>query len=189
MNFKNLATGAALVLGIALLGLPAAHADLILTYTGNDFTFAIPPYTDTDNVTASITLAAPLGDNQNSVNVTPIAFSLTDGVRTIDNNTPPMTTAFIFSTDAVGMITEWEVFASVGDINNRIETLDLGGDRVFDSTILTQSIIAGNTASPGRWTAPLTATPTPEPATVTVLGAGLLGLVLLRRRRRHNLDL
>ena len=43
MNFKNLATGAALALGIASLSVPAAHADVILNYTGNYFTFATLP--------------------------------------------------------------------------------------------------------------------------------------------------
>lgn len=71
MKFRKVVAGAVIVQGLALLDLSGAHADVILTYTGNDFTIFTAPYTATDKVTASITLANPLGDNLNLATVTP----------------------------------------------------------------------------------------------------------------------
>jgi hypothetical protein len=193
MNFKNLASGAALALGIALLGLPTAHADVILTYTGNHFTTASPPYTVNDKVTASITLAAPLGDNLNFPNVSPIAYSLTDGVQTITSLSSTAVGVFTFSTDATGTITQWSIqavpfFARPVQSLPRIVTEKVEGPFGFsDDEAGLHGFMAFNFANPGEWTS--TSPAIPEPATVTVLGAGLLGLVFLRRRHRHNLDL
>jgi len=80
-------------------------------YTGNPFTFATPPYTTSDFVTGMITLASPLAPNF-SGNVSPIAFTFSDGVQTITNLTA-VNTFFFFRTGPTGEITEWDVFASV----------------------------------------------------------------------------
>jgi hypothetical protein len=109
MNFRKVVAGAVMVQGLALLGLSAANANVILTYTGKDFTNFTAPYTGTDMVTAAITLANPLGDNLNLAPVTPLAFSLSDGVQTVTNNTPSLNTSFEFSTNAVGVIDGWSV--------------------------------------------------------------------------------
>jgi hypothetical protein len=111
MNFKNLATGAALALGIALVSSPAAHADVIYTYTGNDFTRFTGPYTGTDKVTATITLANPLGASLALTAVTPLAFTLSDGVQTLTDATPSLQDRFDFTTDSSGTIKYWLVDA------------------------------------------------------------------------------
>ena len=75
MKFKALVACVVLAQGLSLLALSAAHASVILTYTGNDFTTFVSPYTGTDKVTATITLASALGPNFSGF-VAPISFSL-----------------------------------------------------------------------------------------------------------------
>jgi hypothetical protein len=82
MKFKKLAASAVIAQVIAMLGLSEAYADVVLTYTGNDFTFFQPPYNGTDRITATITLADPLGNSTNLTAVTPISYSISDGVQT-----------------------------------------------------------------------------------------------------------
>src|SRR5215469_7229298 len=78
-------------------------------YTGNPFTFATGPYSTSNFVTAMITLAGPLGANMPLTEVTPIAFTLSDGVQTITNRGPGFVffTSFLFATDASGAISMW----------------------------------------------------------------------------------
>jgi hypothetical protein len=191
MNFRNLATGAALALALALQSSPAAHANVILTYTGNNFTSFISPYTGTDKVTASITLAAPLGDNLSLGPVTPIAFSLSDGVQTITNQTPGLIDqTFSFATDAMGNISDWFVDVDFSSPTGTGDIVTGGPTRPLDTAGITNAsgnADASNSGMPGTW--PGTTSAVPEPSTVTVLGAGLLGLGLLRWRRRQNRDL
>jgi hypothetical protein len=115
MTFTKAVAGAVMVQGLALLGLPAAHANVILTYTGNDFTSFTPPlgspgqpYTGTDKVTASITLANPLGDSFKGF-VSPIAFTINDGVHTFTQSSILATHLFEFMTDPAGTIQQWMV--------------------------------------------------------------------------------
>ena len=64
-------------------------------------------------MTATITLAGPLGANENFTQVTPIVFKLSDGEQTItETESPPGFSSFVFSTDASGLITDWHVDAS-----------------------------------------------------------------------------
>jgi hypothetical protein len=185
MNFKKLSTGAAVVMGMVLLGLSAAHANVILTYTGNDFTIFSAPYTGTDKVTASITVANPLGDGFTGA-VSPLAFSLNDGVQTITNTSGPfITETFDFNTGPTGTITSWGVDVQ-GSLTGEIITLALsaapGG---IDSGTLggAEGVISNK---PAGWTISAVV---PEPPTVSVLGAGLLGLGLFWWRRWRKLDL
>jgi len=59
------------------------------TYTGNHFTNVSGLYTTSDFLTATITLAGPLGANENFTQVTPIVFKLSDGVQTITQAESP----------------------------------------------------------------------------------------------------
>jgi hypothetical protein len=84
------------------------------TYTGNHFTQVSGPYNTSMFVTAMVTLAAPLGANMPLTEVTPIAFTLFDGVQTISSTNPDITTQFFFfATNARGEITLWDVTAQI----------------------------------------------------------------------------
>jgi hypothetical protein len=99
----------------------AARADTTYTYTGNLFTLITPgsPYTASDFVSGSFTVATPLGDNLNDVDITPASFSFSDGVLSTANNLSLV--GFSVATDASGDIADWIVvlnFVSGASINS-----------------------------------------------------------------------
>ena len=102
MNMTKQA-GFAVVVAVALsaLGAASASADVIYSYTGDFFDEAVSPYTKSDSVTASVTLSTALGDNLSFTSVTPVSFTLFDGVQTLTNSNSS-TSLFQFSTDAKG---------------------------------------------------------------------------------------
>jgi MYXO-CTERM domain-containing protein len=189
MKFRKVVAGAVLVQGIALLGPSAAHANVILSYTGNDFTFVTTPYTDTDRVTATITLAQPLGDNLNLSSVTPLAFSLDDGVQTITNAQPIAASVFQYTTNATGAITAWHVDVLVQTsqvVFPEIDSLNEPSVNVFDLGKISTGAFGSNSASPGSWTETNVAVPAPPLSNLAALG--VLGLAFFWRRRRQILD-
>jgi hypothetical protein len=128
-------------------------------YTGNPFTFASGPYTTSDFVTAMITLAGPLGANMPLTEVTPIAFTLSDGVQTITNNGPGFVffTSFLFATDASGAISMWSAvvenihdFGTTGAIVTNNDPTD-----IHDSGIVIPEggpfVLGANELTPGVW--------------------------------------
>src|SRR5206468_13106293 len=82
-------------------------------YTGNPFTYVTGVYTTSDFVTAMVTLASPLGANMPLTQVTPTAFTLSDGVQTISNLNAIFAAAFFFATNASGGIAAWYVFVRI----------------------------------------------------------------------------
>jgi hypothetical protein len=122
-------------------------------YTGNPFTSALCDYTTSDFVTAMVTLAAPLADNMALGSVTPLAFTLSDGVQTFTINTATTLSTFRFQTDASGVITGWdiEVFTdanrgilTVSGVAGLVTTDGGGGTDVNNR--------ARNRNAPGEWT-------------------------------------
>jgi MYXO-CTERM domain-containing protein len=183
MNFTKLATGAALALGIALLSSPAAHADVILTYTGNDFTSVSGPYTTADRVTASINLAIPLADNLNLAPVTPLAFSLGDGVQTITNAPIRTDSSFAFTTDATGTIIDWRIDVRVVALPNDIVTTGGPAGQGIDEGIIDPVQVGSVFGDPGTWTTSASAVPAPPLSNLAAFG--VLGLAFLWRRGRR----
>jgi hypothetical protein len=126
-------------------------------YTGNPFTDVTAPYTTSDFVTATLTLAGPLAPNMPLTSVTPIAFTLSDGVQTITNLTPGLfNAAFSVETGGAGQIRFWImevtfgghgigpyiVSDGTGDPDN---TFDAGSDDTFHESY------GVNNGAPGRW--------------------------------------
>ena len=104
----RLSSIAALVLAAA----PAWAAPVTYDYSGNAFNnfsnTGGTPYTSTDHVTVSVTLASVLGANFNG-SATATAFSISDG-RFLFNPLNVTNSLFDFKTDASGTIVEWYVY-------------------------------------------------------------------------------
>jgi hypothetical protein len=110
MKFKRLVARAAIAQGIGLLVMSSANASAIISYIGNDFTSFTSLYTGADKVTATITLASPLGPSLDSASVTPVSFTLSDGRQTITQSTPGVIVQnLVFSTNTFGSPTDWNV--------------------------------------------------------------------------------
>lgn len=104
---------AVLLFAECLWGVQFAAASVVYTYTGNDFAYVSPPFGPspfslTDSVTASITLSSPLGDNLFESPVTPISFTISDGVDRFTSSTPGVSLFLIFDTGPTGTITGWD---------------------------------------------------------------------------------
>lgn len=95
-------------------------ADVIYTYTGNDFTIANSPYTTTEKVTATVDLSSPLGDSVTDV-VTPVGFALNDGQQSITKATATFA-SFSFTTGPTGLITKWQVQVLIDSTNSIVTT-------------------------------------------------------------------
>jgi MYXO-CTERM domain-containing protein len=190
MKFKKLVVSTVIALITAMLGLSGVNASVMLVYTGNNFTDFQPPYNGTDHVTATIILADPLGNATSLTDVTPISFSISDGVQTITNAEAVFVFGtFAFGTDAVGAIDEWNILVQPlqGIINptiNQIQSINEPSGPVFDQVCCffegTQlRANASNSNNPGSWL--VSAVPAPAPSNVA--GLGMLGLIFLWRRR------
>lgn len=173
---------AACLAGFLLSTAPYANGDTTYNYTGNDFTSVSAPYTTSDSVTGSFTLAAPLAANLTSfTTVTPQSFSFSDGVigDTITNTSPGVGSQFSFETDGSGAITKWQVVVDITSVSNfSISTVNApGGVGVFDQAQHGGGTTSGgNTNSPGTWAVP-------EPTTVGLLAVGAVLAAALRRKR------
>lgn len=90
-------------------GLPPASPTLY-TYDGQPFTNVLPPYTTSDRVAGSITVAGVLPPflSMNDISSTLVDFSFSDGVETRHAANTEVCT-FIVSTDAIGQIVGWQV--------------------------------------------------------------------------------
>ena len=105
-------------------------ANITYDYTGNHFTDFTPfsPYTTSDSVTAMVTLGGPLAPNMPLKKVTPIAFTLSDGVQTMTNLNSKLP-LFQFATGPTGEITEWSFIAHLGSLGNFIVSDNFDGIR------------------------------------------------------------
>jgi hypothetical protein len=131
-------------------------------YIGNPFTEVVgPSYTTSDFVTAMITLAGPLGANMPLTEVTPIAFTLSDGVQTITNNGPGFVffALFLFATDASGAISMWSaVVENIHDFTSGAIVTNNDPTDIHDSGIVIPEggpfVFGANELTPGEWSGP-----------------------------------
>lgn len=156
-------------------------ADTTYTYTGNDFTFAVAPFTTSDSVSGWFTVAWPLPGNLSTGFFTPEAFSFTDGVDTITNATATLTSSFSsFSTNTSGDITGWEVYLLLPDYNLvASESIPTSSEDL--SSVATMG--ADNSNDPGTWTESGSTSPVPEPESLILVGTGLAAAAGIARRR------
>src|SRR5215831_15453575 len=127
-------------------------------YTGNPFTTADFPYTTSDYVTVMMTLAEPLPSNFHG-DVTPTAFTISDGVQTFTNTTPDFHTFLNFVTNDRGEITFWTVVAENDFLPEiSIITVNIPGNVIDGASTLDPEGQAGNRDTPGEW-GPGNATP------------------------------
>jgi hypothetical protein len=174
------------VLVLTTLLLPGAQCagTISYTYTGNDFTNAVPPYTISDSITIKLTLAAPLGDNLNLQLVTPLTVAFSDGDLKDDQSTID-SALYAFSTDSQSDITGWEVIL---DLSDGVVLAAYDTHTVYDFARLGEtSTEAYIEHTPGRWSDPPSGVPEPASTAMMICGAllfiGWKGFSRMARQR------
>jgi hypothetical protein len=179
MRFMHQVLGA---LAACCLAIPLT-ASTTYTYTGNDFQSVFGgSYTTSDFVSGFFTVATVLPDNltNSNNNVTPTAYSFTDGVQTFSSLSPPTNITFDIGTDASGNIISWDITLGSGPPNNNSVTTDWNASDIGQMIGFSQfGEVLGD---PGTWTASTSTTATPEPGTFGVIGILLVAAEGLRRR-------
>jgi len=170
---------ACLALAVVVLTATVVQADITYTYTGKPFTDVSGPYTTSDRVTATVTLASPFGPNMPLTIVTPLAFSFSDGVQTI-TDLNAASSSFRFGTGPTGSITIWSLFASL--LGGSIIEIENASGNVFDTGLTStpgQNDVSGiNRGMPGVWSASV-----PDAgSTLALLFLSLAALGLAARR-------
>jgi len=129
-----------------------------------------------------------LSDSDITADIT--GFSFTDGLQTFNNTTSiPTTETFDVSTDASGNITAWNVFLqnpsgvsqdyTVATQNGLTITRDFG-NQPFGAGESQGSILS----DPGTWQMSSGGGSTvPEPGNVSLIGAGLVAIAVVLRKR------
>ncbi len=163
---------------------PIANA-VTYSYTGNTFTSVSAPYTTSDSVSGTITLATPLAANLTSfTTVLPTSFSFTSAGETISNSTPGSGSQFFFKTDAAGDITYWGATVYVGSVSQfSISTINAPTTYgVYDSIQHGGGTEQGLVSkSPGTWSV-MASVPEPEAYALTLAGLILVGSATARRK-------
>lgn len=175
----------------AAIGAPAASADTY-TYTGQSLTdigtYTCPPEC---NISGSFTVVGPLSANLSYALISPTNFSFTDGNIVWNPSDIASGSAFLISTSAAGVITNWRI---VLDYNSPLqpfmETNNAGPPLFTGSVELdeTWSTDFGSPAgqgdvrnSPGSWSVGSV----PEPSTLFLLGIALLCLLAVAAREAN----
>ena len=185
MNFRGAIAVGILSLSGAFLASTAASANVILNYTGNDFTTVSGPYSTADAVTGTLTFSGPLADNLTLVSTItpPLSFSFTDGVQTITNSSVgSMGPYFHFQTDSSGNITAWSVTVIAANDSSEIFTSNYPAVVADEGNLYSGEALVGfgRDSNPGTFSV----VGVPEPITLSLFATGLAGAVAMRRRKK-----
>jgi hypothetical protein len=119
---KRVFSAAALCLVVILCVATPAKADTTYSYVGNPFTDYVPEScTAPCSLTGSFEVASPLAANLTSAIVVPISFSYTDGTRPVNSSNDGGGAFFKISTDASGMIDDWDI--ELGEADPTLATI------------------------------------------------------------------
>jgi hypothetical protein len=152
-------------------------------YTGPDFTVVSGAYALSDNVSGSVTLTQPLGDNFSGP-ILPILFSFSffDGVQTISSSTPDvyiLSSEDLFETGPSGLITYWALEMNImGPAPQSLIATTTGDDDVGTDGSGAYVLLVG------EWTYPPAATPLPAALPLFATGLGAFGMFVWRRKRK-----
>jgi hypothetical protein len=147
-----------LVLGAASL---CSAGTITYNYTGNDFTYAVAPYTTGDSIAGSFTIASPLAPDLVNQPITPSSYSFSDGLLSYTSTGSYL--AFDISTAASGTITGWLILVCEEDVTDCghqpgihfLVTEDVV-PTVFDGVqVQGEGYEATVNSDPGTWTATL----------------------------------
>ncbi|MDN3277979.1 PEPxxWA-CTERM sorting domain-containing protein [Frankia sp. RB7] len=179
----------------------ARAAEVTYNYVGANFLGAHDPFTLAENLTGTISFAAPLAANltlnpsSTNSNVTPSAFSFTAGPETLTSGAFTKSfTSFQFSTDAAGNITAWDIVIGLGgggQINidnygsgfsgNVGDQVAVGANFVGDSNFNPQEAFALN-----RVAGEFQIAAVPEPSTWAMMIIGFCGVGFMAYRRKKG---
>jgi hypothetical protein len=174
---------------VSLAGLSPASATTYYTYNymGPDFTVVGGAYTTSDNVSGSVTLTQPLGDDfSGPISSILYAFSFSDGVQTISSSTPGV---YLFpgednfETGLSGGITSWAFEMNITGAPPQSFIATTTGD---DSVETDSGASGAFVLELGDWSYPATATPLPAALPLFATGLGALGLFGGRRKRKAS---
>jgi|HubBroStandDraft_1064217.scaffolds.fasta_scaffold00512_8 hypothetical protein len=201
------AVGALLVCSVLALGLasPASADTFVYTYQGLPFNNVINGYVCSPGpceISGSFTVSTQLSAGLSDATVTPGGYSFNDGNGFSLSSCAPMVlcsgiTVTGIDTDAAGDITAWDVavLGCFGHCYLETDSIGFSGDISFPGPL-----VGGpegfNAGTPGTWTCedmgptgsespcPVAPPPsTPEPSCLYLLGAGLLSLGAVGRKR------
>jgi hypothetical protein len=165
---------------------PRANADTTYTYTGNDYTSAQSPFTTSDSISGSFTIAT-LAPSLTNDFITPTSWSFSDGINQY-TNINGSTGIFEVTTNAQGAIEYWDVnienaagswvflttdepasppffFAQVVDDVSELSPVDCSNCEIVQN-------------DPGTWSSVV-----PEPSALVLVSSGLLALAFVARKR------
>ena len=192
---------------IVIVTSPFAFADTILTYRGLPFSFVTSPYTTSMHLTVILDLAAPLpsysGPTPDDFQVTPISFTISDGIDTITNRAA--TSSFFqfglasepsaSGTSEADDIMGWTVIADAVIGGHSIELRTIGGWDVgganpcFDcvagpiNPLNPGGVTAGTDQGTGQWTIP---EPASLPLLLLTIAAASVAMMLNKRTRQQK---
>jgi hypothetical protein len=180
-KLKTLAGMAASCLFVFATALPAE----VYSYTGLDYgTVSGLTYSTSESVNGTFTLASPL-DASTTAAVTPISWTVTDGVNTLcDVCGGSSLMGIVLTTDGGGNISDWYFEATNTGIDIYSGGLTAEGQNPINTDFATTGGVTGTSTVPGTWAD--TTSATPEPGTLAMLLAGSVLLFGSMRRRAKN---